>query len=86
MALSVVTIKVEQMDEHDKKYSLQLLDELRAMIEAGEIGSWCYVATSATLVYNGGAGLENDPYRLCGLLDQTKVGIIYNYMMEDADE
>lgn len=86
MSVKLVEIRAAQMDEDSKEHSYALLDELRELIETDQIATWCYCATSATTVYNGGAALDADTYRLMGVLEQTKWALVYNYMMEDEDE
>lgn len=84
--MKLVEIRAQQMDEESKEHSYALLDELRALIEADQVSSWCYTAVSAATVYNGGAALDAEPYKLVGAVEQMKWALVYNFLTEVEDE
>lgn len=85
MAIELVQIVPSLMEDWEKEASLIILKDLIEKIENDEVMGFVYCAVSPNYVFNDGVGYMNDPYRVLGLLEQTK-GAIINQLLYPEDD
>lgn len=84
--VNLVHIQPVLMEDWEKETSVAVLTALIEQIQNNEISGFVYVACSPNFVYNDGVGYMNDPYRILGLLDQTKGAIVSQLLYPEDDE